>query len=76
MLESYGTIGYNDRLAIETGTPGFKLRQDTRTIKKWAKEYDEVVLQNLEKLSQEHEHVLTSYFVVAPLGFNLIKKTD
>lgn len=76
MLQSHGTISSLDAYNIIYGTPGMKAKLDNRTLKKWAQEYEDIVLQNIQKLSEEHQHVLTSYFVVAPLGLNLIKKTD
>ena len=76
ILVSYGTISHLDKLNILYSTEGMSKKQDKRTLKKWAKEYEEFVLQNLEKLRKEQEHVLTSYLVIAPPGLNLIKKTD
>lgn len=76
MLQSHGTISSLDAYNIIYGTPGMKARQDNRTLKKWASEYEEFVLQNIQKLSDEHPHILTSYFIIAPPGLNLIKKTD
>lgn len=75
ILRNQGTITALDEYNIIYGTPGMKLHQDNRTLKKWAKEYDDIVLKNLDKLTVDG-NPLTSYFSLAPAGINLIKKTD
>lgn len=76
MLKSHGTISSLDEYNILTGTPGMYCKMDNRTLKKWAAEYEEIVLKNLEIISKEYDNILCSFLVLAPEGLKLIKKTD